>query len=208
MPSRNQKNELIPLKSIVLAEKEEITFQKINDIFSGKPKTLRVVVQVASAHYNPIGFAAPLMSQIRHTVSLAMKESEGDWDQEVSVGLWDFLVMQLVELYRTVLYDYRRFPENAVSRPGNALLVVTVNASYSLMITAHLIYFSKDFKHSWINLITNKSFLASNLSSIPHREVHAQSLGAQLARKIALEIGDLLQAAYVFNDSRFLKKYV
>ena len=202
MPSRNQKNELIPLKSIVLAKKEDITFQKINDIFSGKPKTLRVVVQVASAHYDPIGFAAPLMSQIRHTVSLAMKECEGDWDQEVSIGLWDFLVVQLVELYRTVLYDYRRFPENAVSRPGNAILVITVDASYSLMITAHLIYFSMDLKHSWVNLITNKSFLASNLSSIPHREIHAQSLGSQLARKIALEIGDLLQAAYVFNDSR------
>ena len=202
MPTRNQKNELIPLKSIILSRREDITFEKINEIYSDTKKTLRVVVHLASSLYDPLGFVTPLVSQIRHTVSLAMKQCLGEWDTSVSPELWDFLIIQVTELFRTVLFDFRRFPENAVSRPGNAILVITVDASFSLIITAHLVYFSPDFKESWINLLTNKSYLASNLSSIPNREMHVQSLGAQLALKIVIEIGDLIRQAYLFNDSR------
>ena len=82
------------LKIEVLDCKEKITLQNINRILETKDKTLRVLISLCVQHYDPLGLANACLSQTRATVSLAMKNSLGNWDQPVDKNIWDILYLR------------------------------------------------------------------------------------------------------------------
>ena len=107
-------------------------------------KTLRVVVSLASRPYDMLGICNCLISQIRHTVSLAMGLAQGDWSFEVPEELWTFFLEQLLEICKVSLYRFDRFPPKATSLEGQATLLALADASNSLVIHVFLINPTED----------------------------------------------------------------
>ena len=66
---------------------EQMTREHVDHILADVTKTLRLIVSLASRPYDTLGLCNCLISQIRHTVSLAMGLAQGDWNFEVSEEL-------------------------------------------------------------------------------------------------------------------------
>ena len=61
-----------------------MTADFINNILKDVAKTLRLLVSLAAQPYDVLGLCNCLMSQIRHTVSLAMSLAQGRWDARLT----------------------------------------------------------------------------------------------------------------------------
>ena len=82
----------------------------VNGILKDITKTLRVMVSLAGQPYDILGLSCCLMAQIRHTVSCAMICSEGMWDVELPSKLWDFFLVQFLEIAKFTTFEFERFP--------------------------------------------------------------------------------------------------
>ena len=149
-----------------------MNLERINGIFHSKEKTLRSLVQVTSCHFDPLGLTAPLISQIRHTVSLAMRQTKAAWDTKLSDKIWQFAMRQMVEL------GFPRFPKGFSSKRGKSVLVIKSDMSISIVIAAFLVVFQEDGSAE-INLIQTKSFLAASVATIPQRNTVNKNLGSK-----------------------------
>ena len=136
---------------------------------------------------------------MRHTVSVAMKQTKGLWETGVSQELWHFFCMHLLELHKCCLYDYPRIPAGAISKEGSVDLLVLSDASISQMIRAFLIY--KTLEGKAASLLFARSYLSNNTTTVPRLEMQAMSLAASILYKITSELGSLINKAYLCSDS-------
>lgn len=178
-----------PLIKEELKSPKQMNLERINGIFHSKEKTLRSLVQVTSCHFDPLGLTAPLISQIRHTVSLAMRQTKAAWDTKLSDKIWQFAMRQMVEL------GFPRFPKGFSSKRGKSVLVIKSDVSISIVIAAFLVVFQEDGSAE-INLIQTKSFLAASVATIPQRELHGVSLACQFCRQLVSELGALISTFF------------
>ena len=84
------------LRIQVLDCKEKITLENINKLLEGKNKTLRVLISLCAQHYDPLGLANACLTQTHNTVSLAMKNSLGQWDEPGIEDIWNFFIAQMI----------------------------------------------------------------------------------------------------------------
>ena len=105
------------LRIQVLDCKEKITLENINKLLEGKNKTLRVLIS-----YDPLGLANVCLAHTRNTVSMAMKNSLGQWDKPVNEDIWNFFIAQMIELWLCSLHKYPRFPPSACSNLASTTL--------------------------------------------------------------------------------------
>ena len=162
-----------------LTRPEQMTREHVDHILAGVTKTLRLIVSLASRPLDTLGLCNCLISQIRHTVSLAMGLAQGDWSFKVPEELWTFFLEQLLEVCKVSLFKFDRFPPKATSLEGQATLLALVDASNSLVIHVFLINPTEDGGKA-VSLLTHKAHLATTVTSIPKRELQAKVLGAQI----------------------------
>ena len=168
-----------------------------------KDKTLRVLISLCAQHYDPLGLANACLSQTRATVSLAMKNSLGNWDQPVDKNIWDFFISQMIQLWLCALHKYPRFPKTACSNPASSTLIILTDASLSIVLHCFQIMSTHEQAQenenkthpNWtpnvVNFLSHKSFLASEIVHVPQRELQGLSLGSQLLKQIVSELGYL-----------------
>ena len=192
---------LTPLIKKELRCLEDMSIENVSNVFSTKEKTLRNLVQIGSSHFDPLGLCVPLVSQTRHSMSLAMRAVRAEWDQTLDKGLWDFFIRQMVELYRSTLINFQRFPPGFSTQKGKSTLVITADASVSLVLNAFLITSNQKGQCEVVH-IQSKSFLANSIATIPQRELHALSLASQFCRDIVAEMASLFDSFLVCTDAK------
>ena len=210
----NKPGDTSELRIQVLDSKDKITLKNVNKLLEGKNKTLRVLISLCAQHYDPLGLANACLSQTRSTVSLAMKNSLGQWDQPVDDKIWDFFISQMIELWLCSLHKYPRFPPTACSNPASATLLVLSDASLSIILHCFLILSphtqareneSKN-KTTWspniVNFLSHRSFLASEITHVPQRELQGLSLGSQMLKQIVSELGISLKRIILGIDAK------
>ena len=127
--------------------------------------------------------------------------SEGMWDVELPSKLWDFFLVQFLEIAKFTTFEFERFPLPGKSDEGKASLVILTDASLALVIHAFLVY-PTDQGQNRVHLLTHQSHLASTIKTIPKRELMALCYGAQLAQTIVSELPNLIKDFMVASDSR------
>ena len=130
-----------------------------------------------------------------------MRMSRASWDQILDRELWDFAVQQMLELYKSTLIDFERFPKSFSTQRGKSTLVVTADASISLVMNAFLIISNEGGRCETVH-IQSKSFLANSVGTIPQRELHALSLACQFCREIVADLGPLFDSFLVCTDAK------
>ena len=108
---------------------------------------------------------------------------------------------QMVQCYKSTLIQFPRFPKFFGTERHSCTLVVTADASSSIVIMAFLVVFNKD-GIAKVNLIQSKTFLAANVSTIPQHEFHALALASQFCRQLVTELAHLLQNFIVCTDAK------
>ena len=137
-----------------------MSLENVKSVFDSKERTLRSLVQIVCAHFDPLGLTAPLLSQARHTMSLCMRMTKAVWDQKLDDELWSFAVKQMLELYRSTLINFERFPIGFSTQKGKSTLVVMADASISLIMTAFLVTHNEEGGCEVVQ-IQCKTFLAN-----------------------------------------------
>ena len=202
------------LRIQVLNCKEKITLENINKLLEGKNKTLRVLISLCAQHYDPLGLANACLAQTRNTVSLAMKNSLGQWDEPVNEDIWNFFIAQMIELWLCSLHKYSRFPPSACSNPASTTLLVLSDASLSIILHCFLILSphtqakqnegkrQPEWTPNIVNFLSHRSFLSSEITHIPQRELQGLSLGSQMLKQIVSELGISLKKIILGVDAK------
>ena len=180
-------------------KKDYFLIENLKAVYKNTKKTLRLVVSLSSQPYDILVILAPFLAQLRHTVSIAMKQTTGLWETEVSQELWHFFCLQLLELHKCCLYEYPRIPAGATSEDKSCDLLVLSDASISQMICAFLIYRTSNGKAA--SLLFARSYLSNSTTTVPMLEMQAISLAASILYKIISELGSLINKAYLCSDS-------
>ena len=183
-----------------LTTTEEITVASLHEIYKDSKKTLRLMVALAAKPYDVVGISAPLIAQMRKSVSTGMKETQGVWEKEIPSGLWQVFLKQLIEIDKLALYNYPRIPPLAVTNGSDVTLIVSTDASTSQIYCAHLIYNTKDGNKAG-SLLLARSYIGSETQTIPKSELQSLSRGATMLRKLTEELKSTLSNIYIFCDS-------
>ena len=77
-----------PLKILDFKLGRDLTFEKLEELFKGSQKTLRLLVSKTNGHYDPTGLLSPLISQLRDTCRQATLYYKGQMDAEVHPNIW------------------------------------------------------------------------------------------------------------------------
>ena len=99
-----------------------------------------MICSIAAKTFDVNGLVAPLISQIKGTVSLGIQETVGEWDRKICSDLWNTFVIQYLEILKASLFKYNRIPKNIISKEKSITLVIQSDASNSLMICIHALF--------------------------------------------------------------------
>ena len=183
-----------------LISRDMMSTEYINHIFQESPKTLRLIVSLGSQFFDTIGIANALTAKTRHTMTQAMAVSEGNWEFQVDEQLWLFFLLQVVEPCKVSLLKFKRFPINCTSSEGGATLLVLIDASLTLILYCFIIHPNQD-EGNKVSFLTHKCFLASEITTIPKRELQAQTMGSAIIVKLVSEMGHLISDFMLAGDS-------
>ena len=150
---------------------EDFNLENLKDVYKDVPKTLRLVVSLASQPYDILGLQASLMGQLRHTVSTGMTMTKGCWESTVSPELWEFFCTQLLQLHMTCLFKNPRVPAGAITGNNSCDLLILSDASTSQIIQAFLLYQTPDGVEC--SLLFARSYLSNSSTTVPRIELQA-----------------------------------
>ena len=105
----------------------------IDNLLRYRSKTLRLVTSIASKTFDICGLVAPLISQVKKSVSKAIEQTSGEWDNEINDELWKLFKLQVIQIIKTSLYKYDRIQSMIDSKDKNLTLIIQSDASTSLI---------------------------------------------------------------------------
>ena len=191
--------EIVPVEAILFDDVEKMNPKVIDQLFRHKVKTLRLVTSLASKTFDICGLAAPLISQIKKTVSKAIEETSGEWDSAINDDLWGLFLLQLVEIMKTSLYKYDRVPSN-IETKDKLTLIIQSDASTSLIICIHVLFPTSDGLTK-TSLLLGKSYLKHTNLTIPKAELQSFSKAASIGLQVARELKAKVKRVIFGSDS-------
>ena len=123
-----------------LKTESELNFETIGAIYENSNNTLRSMVSLGGKPYDQCGVTAPLMAQLRETVTVATVLTEGRYEKTIPQDLWDLFIQQLAEIGKCSLNNYKRIPSSAITSGKDVELTIFTDASTSQIISAYLTY--------------------------------------------------------------------
>ena len=190
-----------PLQEKYFTKLEEYTPANILKILDKRPLTLRLVVSQAATPFDIIGYAAPVLAQLRNTVSGIMKICKGEWDMTVPDDHYNFFLTHLIELYKVALYTFQRHPKNCTTTKGKLRLLVLSDAAMSIIIQAFLLIPNIHGNYS-LNLVAARSYLGDKNQTVAKLELQGISYAADLAHTLVSQYGSLLEDFHVGTDAK------
>ena len=94
------------------------------------------------------------------------------------------------------LFECPRFQDKAISKNGMLELPVMTDANISMIVNCFIIY-PNSIGTKTASLLTHKSYLGAESTSLPRRELQGVAFGASLIHKVVTELGNLISKLYL-----------
>ena len=108
---------------------KDLSYEKLETLFQGTRKTLKLLISKTNSHYDPTGLISPLISQLRDTCRQATLYCKGLMEAEVHESIWSLWLHEHYEVLRCATYAYPRLQDAQIIEYGQITIITAADAS-------------------------------------------------------------------------------
>ena len=129
---------------IIVKTSDEDAKEKIKNLLTILPKTLRTMLSITNSFYDLTGFIMPLHNQLRATTIDILIDGR-TYDEELDDKTWKHFVTCLIELIKANNHKYKRRPdEESLKEDGKKILITYCDYSMAWVSLTYLLEEKRD----------------------------------------------------------------